>query len=108
LDTAIIVGVIIGSVVAIALVFGKTVLGVAWTGNSAKRVTLVESANKNNIIQQHIQDKNDVSIKKTSNSELSREADNLISSQVEKPQDLESLLNKEATTCDNVTTDHHD
>jgi hypothetical protein len=108
LDTAIIVGVIIGSVVAIALVFGKTVLGVAWTGNSAKRVNLVESANKNNIIQQHIQDKNDVSIKETSNSESSREADNLISSQVEKPQDLESLLNKEVTTCDNVTTDHHD
>lgn len=108
MDTAIIVGVIIGSVVAIALVFGKTVLGVAWTGNGAKRVTLVESANKNNIIRQHIQDKNDVSIKKTSNSELSREADNLISSQVEKPQDHESLLNKEVTTCDNVTTDHHD
>ena len=95
-----------GSVVAIALVFGKTVLGVAWTGNGAKRVTLVESANKNNIIQQHIHDKNDVSIKETSNSELSRAADNLISSQVEEPQDLESLLNKEVTTCENVATDH--
>ena len=32
MDTAIIVGVIIGSVVATVLVFGKTVLGVAWTG----------------------------------------------------------------------------
>jgi hypothetical protein len=106
LDTAIIVGVVMGSVVAIALVFGKTVLGVAWTGNGAKRVTLVESANKNNIIQQHIHDKNDVSIKETSNSELSRAADNLISSQVEEPQDLESLLNKEVTTCENVATDH--
>jgi hypothetical protein len=106
LDTAIIVGVVMGSVVAIALVFGKTVLGVAWTGNGAKRVTLVESANKNNIIQQHIQDKNDVSIKETSNLGLSRAADNLISSQLEKPQDLESLLNKEAATNDNVATDH--
>lgn len=106
MDTAIIVGVVMGSVVAIALVFGKTVLGVAWTGNGAKRVTLVESANKNNIIQQNIHDKNDVSIKESSNSELSRAADNLISSQVEKPQDLESLLNKEVTTCDNLAIDN--
>jgi hypothetical protein len=45
LDTAIIVGVIIGSVVAMALVFGKTVLGVAWTGNGVKRVNVGESGN---------------------------------------------------------------
>ncbi len=104
MDTAIIVGVgvIMGSVVAIALVFGKTVLGVAWTGNSAKRVTRVESGNKNNIFQQHMQDKNDVSIKKTSASNLSKADDKQISSQVEKTKDLESLLNKEVTTCDNV------
>jgi hypothetical protein len=107
LDTAIIVGVVMGSVVAIALVFGKTVLGVAWTGNGAKRVTLVESADKNNIIQQQIHDKNNVSVKETSNSESSRAADNLISFQVEKSQDLESLLNKEFTTSDNVATDHN-
>jgi hypothetical protein len=37
LDTAIIVGVMIGSVVAIALVFGKTVLSVAWTGKDTNR-----------------------------------------------------------------------
>ena len=66
MDTAIIVGVIVGSVVAIALVFGKTVLGVAWTGNGTKRVTAVESGNENKIIQQGIQDKNEVSIKKAS------------------------------------------
>jgi hypothetical protein len=66
LDTAIIVGVgvIMGSVVAIALVFGKTVLGVAWTGNGAKRVTVVERGNKDNIFQQHMQDKNGVSPRK--------------------------------------------
>lgn len=100
MDTAIIVGVgvIMGSVVAIALVFGKTVLGVAWTGNGAKRVTRVESGNKNNIFQQYMQDKNDVSIKKTSISN----SDKQVSSQVEKTKDLESLLNKEVTTCDNV------
>jgi hypothetical protein len=104
LDTAIIVGVgvIMGSVVAIALVFGKTVLGVAWTGNGAKRVTVVESGNKDNIFQQHMQDKNDVSIKKTSASNLSKADGKQISSQVEKTKDLETLLNKEVTTCDNV------
>ncbi len=71
MDTAIIVGVIIGSVVAMALVFGKTVLGVAWTGNGVKRVNLGESGNKNKIIQQHKQDRIDASIKKTS-SKLSK------------------------------------
>jgi hypothetical protein len=38
LDTAIIVGVIIGSVVAMVLVFGKTVLGVAWTENKGRKL----------------------------------------------------------------------
>jgi hypothetical protein len=37
LDTAIIVGVVIGSVVAMVLVFGRTVLNVAWTGNSTSK-----------------------------------------------------------------------
>jgi len=47
LDAAIIVGVMIGSVVAIALVFGKTVLSVAWTGNDTKRLTSAQNGNKN-------------------------------------------------------------
>jgi len=102
LDTAILVGVIIGSVVAIALVFGKTVLGVAWTGNGAKSVTVVENGNKNKIIQQSMQKKNDVSINETS-SKLSKDAGDRISSNVEKLNGLESLLNKEVSTCDNVT-----
>jgi hypothetical protein len=37
LDTAIIVDVVIGSVVAMVLVFGRTVLNVAWTGNSTSK-----------------------------------------------------------------------
>jgi hypothetical protein len=76
LDTAIIVGVIIGSVVAIALVFGKTVLGVAWTGNGGKRVTVVESGNKNKIIQRRMKDKDEVSNGQASSSELSKDAGN--------------------------------
>ena len=105
MDTTIIVGVgaIMGSVVAIALVFGKTVLGVAWTGSGAKRVTAVESGNKDNIFQQHMQNKNDVSIKITSTSNLSKAAEK----QVERTKDLESLLNKEVSTCDSVPTDHN-
>jgi hypothetical protein len=101
LDTAIIVGVIIGSVVAIALVFGKTVLSVAWTGNGAKRLTVVECGDKNKINQQHMRDKSEVLIKKTS-SELSKDAGDRISSHEEKSKGLDLLLNKEVSTCDNV------
>jgi hypothetical protein len=100
LDTAIIVGVIIGSVVATALVFGKTVLGVAWTGNGAKRLTVIESGKKNKI-SQDMQSKNEVSIKKTS-SKLSKGTGDRISSYVKDSKGLDSLLNKEVSTCDNV------
>ena len=100
MDTAIIVGVMIGSVVAIALVFGKTVLSVAWTGNGTKRVTIIGSGNKNKNIQQHMRDKNEVSINRTS-SKLSKDAGDRISSDV-KSKGLDSLLNKEVSTCDNV------
>jgi len=101
LDTAIIVGVVIGSVVATALVFGKTVLGVAWTGNGAKRLTVVESGKKNKIIQQDMKGNNEVSIKKTS-SKLSKGTGDRISSHVVESRGLDSLLNKEVSTCDNV------
>ena len=81
MDTAIVVGVIMGSVVAIALVFGKTVLGVAWTGNGAKRL----------------------SVQKSGNDKLSKDTYNRISSHVDKSTGLDSFLNKEVSTCDNVT-----
>lgn len=48
MDTAIIVGVMIGSVVAIVLVFGKTVLRVAWTENDTNRI---QSRKYNDIIE---------------------------------------------------------
>ena len=83
MDTAIIVGVIVGSVVAMVLVFGKTVLGVAWTGNSTKRFIAVQSGNKNKIVQQHMQDKNDGSINNAS-SKLNNGDGNRNSSHVEK------------------------
>jgi hypothetical protein len=102
LDTAIIVGVMIGSVVAIALVFGKTVLSVAWTGNDTKRLTAVQNGNKNKIVQEHLQEKNEISRMKGF-SKLSKDNDNRITSYSKKPKDFNSLLNKEVSTCDNVT-----
>jgi hypothetical protein len=102
LDTAIIVGVMIGSVVAIALVFGKTVLSVAWTGNDTKRRTAVQNGNKNKIVQEHLQEKNEISRMKGF-SKLGKDNDNRITSYSKKPKDFNSLLNKEVSTCDNVT-----
>ena len=102
MDTAIIVSVIIGSVVAISLVFGKTVLGVAWTGNGAKKLTASQNGDKNKIVHQYLQDKSFLSINKTS-SRLEKGNKNRISSHVEESKGLDSLLNKEVSTCDNVT-----
>lgn len=102
MDTAIIVGVMIGSVVAIALVFGKTVLSVAWTGNDTKRLTAVQNGNKNKIVQEHVQEKNEFSRMKGF-SKLNKDNDNRITSYSKKPKDFNSLLNKEVSTCDNVT-----
>lgn len=56
MDTAIIVGVMIGSVVAIVLVFGKTVLRVAWTENDTNGI---QSRNHNDIIEAKFRDIND-------------------------------------------------
>jgi hypothetical protein len=102
LDTAIIVGVMIGSVVAIALVFGKTVLSVAWTGNDTKKLTAVQNGNKNKIVREHVQEKNEFSRMKGF-SKLNKDNDNRITSYSKKPKDFNSLLNKEVSTCDNVT-----
>jgi hypothetical protein len=49
-----------------------------------------------------MQDKDEVSNGQASSSELSKDAGNWVSSHVEKPKGLESLLNKEVSTCDNV------
>lgn len=88
----------IGSVVAIALVFGKTVLSVAWTGNDTKRLTSAQNGNKNKIVQEHLQEKNDISRMKGF-SKLDN--DNRITSYA-KSKGFDSLLNKEVSTCDNV------
>ena len=75
MDTAIIVGVLIGSVVAIALVFGKTVLSVAWTGKDTNRWTAVQSGTQNKIVEDHSQENNDSTKKEFANLNKSNESE---------------------------------
>lgn len=54
MDTTIIIGVIIGSVITLVLVFGKTVLGVVWTGNGKKEHEIIQIRNRNAAVQEHL------------------------------------------------------
>ena len=54
MDTTIIIGVIIGSVITLVLVFGKTVLGVVWTGNGKKEHEIIQTRNRNAAVQEHL------------------------------------------------------
>ncbi len=80
----------------------KQYLSVAWTGNDTKRLTAVQNGNKNKIVQEHLQEKNDTSRMKGF-SKLNKDNNNQITSYAKKPKDFNSLLNKEVSTCDNVT-----
>ena len=99
MDTAIIVGVIIGSVVAMVLIFGKTVLSVAWTGKSVRRIGILEISNLNGGTQRYLTNTNNNPKKELhlmrTPSEKSRE--------VKKADIIGSLMNKQVLTCDNVT-----
>jgi len=54
LDTAIILGVVMGSVVTLVLVFGKIVLGVVWTGNDRKVSGIIQNRNRNAAPQEYL------------------------------------------------------
>ena len=54
MDTTIIIGVIIGSVVALVLLFGKMVLGVVWTGKGRKEHEVIQTGNRNIATQEHL------------------------------------------------------
>ncbi len=91
MDTAIIVGVIIGSVVAMVLVFGKTVLGVAWTGKSTHK-SKKPAQNPSEVFSTN--DLGKVLLYKSQNENWKGlESKN-------KSNDFDSLLNKEVFTCD--------
>ncbi|MGC1132106.1 MAG: hypothetical protein WA941_04750 [Nitrososphaeraceae archaeon] len=97
MDTAIIVGVVIGSVVAMALVFGKTVLGVAWTGTKAGRLGISETSSQNGGIQEYSintnNPKRESRLMQTTNQKLiDRQKANI----------ADSLINKQVSTCDNI------
>ncbi len=98
MDTAIIVGVIVGSVVAMVLVFAKTVLGVAWTGKSARRVGISETSNQNGVTQEYLANSNNPG-KELRSSEVTSEK----AVDVKKADTIGSLINKQLSTCDNVT-----
>ncbi len=83
MDTAIIVGVIIGSVVALVLAFVKTVLGVAWTGKSARRVGISETSNQNVVTQEYL-----------ANSNITRDSDVNLTGIHERTPRLRSTVNK--------------
>lgn len=103
MDTAIIVGVIIGSVVAMVLVFGKIVLGVAWTENSARKLKVNQNRTVNRGVHEHGQDtdhlRSGASLNQSENQiEKSKEHVQV----QDKSKDFGSLINKEVSTCDRV------
>ena len=99
MDTAIIVSVIIGSVVAMVLVFSKTVLGVAWTGKSIRRIGISEVSNLNGSTQRYLTNTNNNPKKELHLMRTPSEK----SMEVKKADIIDSLMNKQVLTCDNVT-----
>lgn len=92
MDTAIIVGVVMGSVVAMVLVFAKTVLGVAWTGKSTRSLKTSENRIQNRLEQEYSVDTNN-----------SDQIPNQRSTGGQKAAIVDSLINKQVSTCDNAT-----
>lgn len=98
MDTAIIVGVVIGSVVAMVLVFAKTVLGVAWTGKSTRSLGTSQNRIQNKLEQEYSVETNN------SESELRlNQIPNQRSTGGQKAAIVDSLINKQVSTCDNAT-----
>jgi hypothetical protein len=98
LDTAIIVSVMIGSVVAMALVFAKVVLGVAWTGKSKGKFNTPQISNHNNIIQ-NLPKKADIETTVPTYAAANQE---LTATKNPKTNKFYLLVNKHAYTCDNL------
>jgi hypothetical protein len=101
LDTAIIVSVVIGSVVAMALVFAKAVLGVAWTEKSVRRVGVSEVNNQNGVTKEYLTNNNNPKRELHSSQISNKEPVNI--KKVKKADTIDSLINKQVLTCDNVT-----
>lgn len=102
MDTAIIVSVVIGSVVAMALVFAKTVLGVAWTDKSGRRIGVSEINNQNGVTQEYLTSSNNPK-RELRSSQISNKETIDAKTAVKKADNIDSLINKQVLTCDNVT-----
>ena len=117
MDTAIIVGVVIGSVVAMVLVFAKTVLGNAWTGKSARKSRMIlttaqerlyradDSADKA-FIKQNEKDHNSVQVGTELNTQNKRNSSSQTHVQVRQRSDPNGLINKKVKTCDFIEVGH--
>jgi activator of 2-hydroxyglutaryl-CoA dehydratase len=116
LDTAIIIGVIIGSVATLALVFGKTVLGVAWTENGTREHEMIQTRNRYAAVQEHLHHADNrgrkVSLKQNENNQKSVQVEINSDSQIKtksrsqttvqfkRSSNLNDLINKRVKTSD--------
>jgi hypothetical protein len=99
LDTAIIVGVVIGSVVAMVLVFAKTVLGVAWTEKNTRRL---ETGSSQNRIQNRLEQEYSVDTNNSESGLRLNKIHNQMSTSEQKVAVVDSLINKQVLTSDNM------
>lgn len=99
MDTAIIVGVVIGSVVAMVLVFAKTVLGVAWTGKNRRRL---ETGSSQNRIQNRLEQEYSVNTNNSESGLRLNKIHNQMSTGEQKVAVVDSLINKQVPTSDNM------
>lgn len=102
MDTAIIVGLIIGSVVAMVLVFGKIVLGVAWTENNTRKLKMNQNRTVNRTVHEHGQDIHHLRSTSLNQSENQNETSGELVQLQDEAKDLGSLIKKEVSTCDRV------
>lgn len=93
-----VVGVVIGSVVAMVLVFAKTVLGVAWTGKSTRSIGTSETR-----IQDKLRQEYSFAINNSKSELFLIQKLNRGSIDVQKTAMLNSLINKQVSTCDHIT-----
>jgi hypothetical protein len=97
LDTAIIVSVIIGSVLAMVLVFSRAVRVIAWTG---RKIGIFDPSNLNRDSQRYLTNTNNNNPKREFRSMRTPYEKSM---EVMKADINDSLINKQVLTCDNVT-----
>ena len=116
MDTTIVIGVIIGSVATLVLVFGKTVLGVAWTENGTREHEMIQTRNRNTAVQEHLhhadnrrrkvflkQNENNqksVQVEVNSDTQIKTKSKSQTAVQFKRSSNLNELINKRVKTSD--------